>query len=99
MFTTLEVSTDKRGNKLFVDFSQNDKADTLAAAYCVRPAKQPFVSAPIEWEELHLRLKPSDFNIDNMASRLANKGDLWKDLHKTTIKTANSKVLTKLLNQ
>ena len=99
MFTTVEVSIDKRGNKLFVDFSQNDEADTLAAAYSVRPAKQPNVSAPIEWDELDLKLKPTDFNISDMAARLENKGDLWKDLHNTKIKTANSKVLKDFLNQ
>ncbi|MES2456328.1 MAG: non-homologous end-joining DNA ligase [Bacteroidota bacterium] len=99
MFTTLEVSVDKRGNKLFVDFSLNDEADTLASAYSVRPAKQPTVSTPIEWEELDLKLKPTDFNIGNMPARLESKGELWKDLHNPKIKTANSKILKTLLNQ
>lgn len=98
MFTTLEVSTEKRGNKLFVDFSQNDQADTLAVAYSVRPGKQPNVSAPIEWEELDLKLKPTDYNISNMPARLENKGDLWKELHNAKIKTANLKVLKAFLN-
>ena len=97
MFTTLEVSVDKRGNRLFVDFSQNDEADTLAAAYSVRPAKQPSVSTPIEWEELDLKLKPSDFTIDNIPARLQEKGDLWENLHAPKIKTKNSKLLQKLL--
>lgn len=48
-FTTLEVLKSKRGNHLFVDFSQNDEADTLACAYSVRPDKQPNVSTPIDW--------------------------------------------------
>ncbi|SMC87647.1 non-homologous end-joining DNA ligase [Pedobacter africanus] len=97
MFTTLEVSVDKRGSKLFVDFSQNDQADTLAAAYSVRPSKQPAVSTPIEWEELTLDLKPSDFTIENIPSRLLEKGDLWKDLHNSNIKTKNSKILQLML--
>lgn len=99
MFTTLEVSVDKRGNKLFVDFSQNDEADTLAAAYSVRPAKQPSVSTPIEWEELTLNLKPTDFSIDNIPARLQEKGDLWQKLHDPKIKTKNSKILQKLLSK
>jgi bifunctional non-homologous end joining protein LigD len=98
MFTTLEISTEKRGNKLFVDFSQNDQADTLAAAYSVRPAKQPNVSAPIEWDELDLKLKPTDFNISNMLARLESKGDPWKDLHNAKNKTSNSKILKGLFN-
>jgi len=97
MFTTLEITVEKRGNKLFVDFSQNDQADTLASAYSVRPAKQPNVSAPIEWDELNVKLKPEYFNIENMVDRLQEKGDLWKDLHKSAFKTANSITLRKLI--
>lgn len=93
MFTTLEISVDKRGNKLFVDFSQNDQADTLASAYSVRPAKQPTVSTPIEWEELDLKLKPNNFTIENIPKRLQEKGDLWRDLHNSKVKTKNSKIL------
>jgi bifunctional non-homologous end joining protein LigD len=97
MFTTTEVSIDKRGNMLFVDFSQNDEADTLASVYSVRPVKRPTVSAPIDWDELQPGLEPYDFTIENMAQRLSEKGDLWKNLHEEKIKTANSKVLKKLL--
>lgn len=97
MFTTLEVSVDKRGSKLFVDFSQNDEADTLASAYSVRPGRQPGVSAPIEWEELELQLKPTDFTMDNMPARLREKGDLWEKLNDAKIKTSNSKILSKIL--
>jgi|GEM_PF-76307 len=96
--TTLEVSVDRRGNNLFVDFSQNDEADTLAAAYCVRPGKLPAVSTPLEWEELNERLKPAQFTIETIQARLLEKGDLWKDLQNPKVKTANSKVLDKILD-
>ena len=76
MFTTLEVSVDKRGNKLFVGFSQNDHADTLACAYSVRSGKQPTVSTPIDWDEPDLKLKSTDFTIDNIPARLLEKGDI-----------------------
>jgi bifunctional non-homologous end joining protein LigD len=99
MFTTLEVSVDKRGKKLFVDFSQNDPADTLAAAYSVRPAKAPCVSAPIEWEELSLSMKPTDFNILNMTERLAGKGDLWCGLYAPKIKKKNNSILKQILQR
>lgn len=73
--TTLEVSTDKRGKKLFADFSQNDLADTLAAV-SVRSAKQPNVSASLEWDELNNNFKPSNFTIENMLARQQQKGNL-----------------------
>jgi DNA ligase D-like protein (predicted ligase)/DNA ligase D-like protein (predicted 3'-phosphoesterase)/DNA ligase D-like protein (predicted polymerase) len=97
MFTTLEVAVDKRGNKLFVDFSQNDQTDTLASAYSVRPAREPNVSAPIEWGELDTNIRPSDFTVGNMLARLQQKGDLWKDLYHPKIKSKNTKILNKFL--
>ncbi|WGQ10692.1 non-homologous end-joining DNA ligase [Pedobacter gandavensis] len=97
MFTTLEIPIDKRGNKLFIDYSQNDFADTLASAYSVRPAKHPIVSTPIEWEELDMKLKPDNYTIANLPARLQHKGDLWQNLHNPKIKTKNSKILKQLL--
>jgi len=98
IFTTLEVLVEKRGKKLFVDFSQNDDADTLACAYSVRPAKQPCVSTPIQWEELSLKLKPTEFTIGTIHQRLLEKGDLWQDLNDPKIKSKNSKVLQGFLD-
>jgi bifunctional non-homologous end joining protein LigD len=95
--STIEVSVDKRGNKLFVDFSQNDPADTLAAAYSVRPAKQPCVSAPIQWEELDTKLKPTDFTIENMPARLQKIGDIWEDLHEAKNIKLNNRFLSKIM--
>lgn len=95
--STLEVSVDLRGNKLFIDFSQNDEADTLAAAYSVRPGKQPTVSTPLEWEEVTQKLKPSQFTIDTVQARLLEKGDLWKELFDKKMVALNSKQLLELL--
>ncbi|MDQ0640279.1 DNA ligase D-like protein (predicted ligase)/DNA ligase D-like protein (predicted 3'-phosphoesterase)/DNA ligase D-like protein (predicted polymerase) [Pedobacter sp. W3I1] len=96
LFTTLEVSVEKRGKKLFVDFSQNDQGDTLASVYSVRPAREPNVSAPLEWNELNNDIKPSDFTVENMLVRLKEKGDLWKDLQSLKIKSKNTKILRQL---
>ena len=97
LFTTLEVAVDKRGNKLFVDFSQNDPSDTLACAYAVRPAKQPTVSTPIDWKEVTLKLQPSDFTIDTVPERLRKKGDLWKRMYDPGIIRKNNKSLEKII--
>jgi bifunctional non-homologous end joining protein LigD len=95
--TTTEVSTSHRGNKLFVDFSQNDEADTLACAYSARPAKSPTVSTPLEWDEVNDDLDPKAFTIESIAERLKDKGDLWKELNSAKIRKANSKILFKLI--
>ena len=96
--TTTEVSIDHRGNKLFVDFSQNDEADTLACAYSVRPAKTPAVSTQLEWNEVNQDLDPTQFTIDTILERLKEKGDLFRELHHKKTKTANSSILKKQLS-
>jgi len=63
----------------------------------VRPAKQPNVSAPIDWGELNTNIRPSDFTVENMLTRLHQKGDLWKDLHHPKIKSKNTKILYEFL--
>lgn len=95
--TTVEVSVDHRGDKLFVDFSQNDEADTLASAYSVRPSKHPTVSAPLDWKELTPDLSPDQFTIFNMLDRIKGKGDPFKGIHDPKIKASNNKILKKLL--
>jgi bifunctional non-homologous end joining protein LigD len=93
---TTEVTIEHRGNKLFVDPSQNDYADTLAAAYSVRPYKHPAVSTPLDWKEVKDKLDPAKFTMDTVPERLEKKGDLWGDLLNEKIKIANSKALLKL---
>ena len=95
--TTVEVSVDHRGDKLFVDFSQNDEADTLASAYSVRPAKTPRVSAPLDWAELTADLSPDQFTLSNMLDRVKAKGDLFKGVQDAKVKASNNRILKKLL--
>ncbi|KAA9037146.1 DNA ligase D [Ginsengibacter hankyongi] len=95
--STVENTISKRGNKLFIDYNQNDEADTIAAAYSIRPAKLPTVSTPLEWKEVTSKLNPHDFTIKTIGKRLDKKGDLFKDILNEKTKLANSKILKKLL--
>ena len=92
--STLTVSVNQRGNKVFIDPSQNDYADTLAAVYSVRPFHIPTVSTPLEWKEVNEKLSPSDFTIDTIGERIKKKGDLFKDVNNTSYKIHNAKDLT-----
>ena len=94
--TTREISIDKRGDKIFVDDSQNDLADTIASVYSVRPYHIPTVSTPLEWREINPELNPSDFTINTIKRRIARKGDLFKDLFDSQVIQENNKVLRKL---
>jgi bifunctional non-homologous end joining protein LigD len=75
---TLEQPLARRtGARIYLDFRQNVKGKTLASAYSVRARPGAPVSAPLEWSEIRIGLRPSDFNIRNMPERLAEVGDLF----------------------
>jgi bifunctional non-homologous end joining protein LigD len=62
---------------VYVDFLQNVKAKTIAAAYAVRAVPDATVSTPLEWSELTDDLSPKEFTIDTVPDRLKRLGDLW----------------------
>jgi bifunctional non-homologous end joining protein LigD len=77
--TTLERSLQKRDkNKIYLDYLQNRRGQTLASVYSLRPKEGASVSMPLEWDEVKVGLKPTDFNIHNALERLKEKGDLFK---------------------
>lgn len=92
--STLNVGISTRGNKVFIDPSQNDYADTLATAYSVRPYRIPTVSTPLEWPEIKSSLSPEDFTIHNIKKRLEKKGDLFSKTLSNKIANANAKMLS-----
>jgi bifunctional non-homologous end joining protein LigD len=94
--STIENSVRLRGDLVYVDPSQNDYADTLAAPYCVRPYHTPCVSTPLEWREINARLDPAEFTIDTIFARLARKGDLFRGVLDPTIAAENTKKLARL---
>lgn len=76
-FTTLERMVAKRGNRIYIDYLQNRKGQTLASAYSVRPVPGACVSTPITLKELKKGLHPSQFNIFNVQKRIEKLGDLF----------------------
>src|SRR5687767_6960212 len=59
---------------VFLDYNQNAKDRTVAAAYSVRPTADARVSAPIMWDEIE-SAEPGDFTLASMPSRFAHNGD------------------------
>ena len=79
--TTLERSLQKRDkNKIYLDYLQNRRGQTLASVYSLRPKNGAPVSMPLEWKEVKNGLKPTDFNIHNSLDRLKEKGDIFKPI-------------------
>jgi DNA ligase D-like protein (predicted polymerase) len=59
---------------VFVDYNQNAKDRTMAAAYSVRPTEQATVSAPLDWKEV-FSCEPEDFTLSSMPRRFKRVGD------------------------
>lgn len=83
--TSIERIVSKRKDKIYIDFLQNRKAQTIAAPYSVRPKPFATVSTPLKWEEVNHQLSPEMFTISNIEHRLAKTGDLWQPVLKTGI--------------
>jgi len=76
--TSLERRPANRKKKIYLDYLQNRKGQTLAAPYSLRPKPGAPVATPLEWREVKKGLKPTDFHIKNIFTRLNKKGDLFK---------------------
>jgi DNA ligase D-like protein (predicted polymerase) len=64
---------------VFLDYNQNAKDRTVAAAYSIRPKPDARVSAPLAWEEVDA-CEPADFTLATMPSRVAAVGDRHGDI-------------------
>ena len=64
---------------LFVDYNQNARDHTIAAAYSVRGLPDARVSTPIRWDEID-DVDPRDFTIFSVPERYAEIGDLHADI-------------------
>jgi DNA ligase D len=73
--TTAWWRKDRDPHQLFVDYNQNARDHTIAAAYSVRGVPDARVSAPLRWEEVDDAV-PHDFTIATMPARYARLGDL-----------------------
>ena len=73
--TTAWWKKNRDPHHLFVDYNQNTRDHTIAAAYSVRGIPIGTVSAPIRWSEVD-DAEPDDFTIATMPTRYAEVGDL-----------------------
>jgi bifunctional non-homologous end joining protein LigD len=62
---------------VYVDYLQNIRGKTIAAAYSVRAREGATVSTPVQWAELTAALDPRAFTIQTVPQRIAKTGDMW----------------------
>ena len=76
--TSIERAPNRRTGRVYLDYLQNRRGQTIAAPYCIRPRRGAPVSAPLRWNEVNSRLDPAKFNMKNMKRRIDKVGDLWQ---------------------
>lgn len=76
--TSVERSPEKRKGKIYLDFLQNRRGQTMATVYSLRPRSGAPVATPLLWEEVVPGMTPAHFNIRTLPDRLAKHGDLFK---------------------
>ena len=73
--TTTWWRKDRDPAALFVDYNQNARDHTMAAAYSVRGRPEATVSTPITWDEVD-DVEPEDCTMQTVPERFARLGDL-----------------------
>jgi DNA ligase D len=73
--TTTWWRKDRDPSALFVDYNQNARDHTMAAAYSVRGFPEATVSTPITWDEVET-VEARDFTMATVPARFARLGDL-----------------------
>jgi bifunctional non-homologous end joining protein LigD len=77
-----KMKRDLRKGKVFVDWSQNDRAKTTVAVYSLRRRDHPTVSTPVTWREVQTALRKDDpdllrFEAGDVLKRVKRRGDLF----------------------
>jgi DNA ligase D-like protein (predicted polymerase) len=73
--TTTWWRKDRDPAALFVDYNQNARDHTMAAAYSVRGRSEATVSTPITWDEIDV-VEPNECTMATVPRRVAEVGDL-----------------------
>jgi DNA ligase D len=73
---TVDWWKEERGERIFVDFNQNNRDRTIASAYSLRPRPGAPVSTPVTWAELASLKDPRELNLFTVPERLQD-ADPW----------------------
>jgi bifunctional non-homologous end joining protein LigD len=79
---TSRMKRELRPGKVFVDWSQNDRAKTTVAVYSLRARERPTVSTPLTWDEVTDAADDGDpeslrFDTPQVLDRIERHGDLF----------------------
>ena len=77
-----KMAKESRKGKVFVDWSQNDRAKTTIAVYSLRAREHPTASTPLEWDEVESTAESGEaedlrFEAREVVERVEKRGDLF----------------------
>ena len=85
--TTTWWRKDRDPAAVFLDYNQNARDHTIAAAYSIRGTARATVSTPVTWEEID-NIEPDDFTVATVPDRFARLGDLHADIDESAFDIA-----------
>jgi len=79
------MAKNRRGGKVFIDWSQNDQHKTTVSVYSMRAQSHPTVSTPVTWDEIQEAWDTRDtsgliFEYPQVLERVDNLGDLFSEV-------------------
>ena len=75
---TVDRAVSRRAGRVYIDFLQNRREQTVVPPYVVRPVEAASVSMPLSWDELEGDLRINDFTILTAPARIERTGDLFR---------------------
>src|SRR5262249_39796175 len=77
---TFERLIRDRTGKVYIDYTQNGRARTLASVYSPRARRGAPVSTPLRWGQPESGLDPRQFTMDAVLKRVKKYGDLFESV-------------------
>jgi len=82
---TARMAKEQRKGKVFINWSQNDASKTMICVYSLRAREKPYVSCPLEWDDLERLAKlgdPEKLHVihSEAVSRAEKRGDLFREV-------------------
>lgn len=71
---------EERGERIFIDFNQNNRDRTIASAWSLRARPGAPVSTPLTWDRLAEVTHPAELNLTTIPDYLADAGNPWADM-------------------
>ena len=75
--TVFAMTRADRTDRVFIDWSQNNRGKTTIAPYSLRGRDEPWVAAPRTWDEIEDAPNLRQLHYSDVVDRLASQGDLF----------------------